>query len=910
MAEALPPEESNGTLASGDDVLVGICVTSETIAQQTSNDAETMLGFILANISTTAQSMRGLMHVQLDTLPQSFKFYTKQGWPVASIQEALIKIQHLINENGVIKIQPGFDRPRVGIITKDGTALGFVFVSSLTLMVSDLRRAVASQLGGRSWSCTTDIIFLDRNQWPICPSQESSLSVLDIISGASVYVFGAGADRREEVVEPMEEIDSSDSPPQKVLKPTPTRVHSHSHQPSTSSLTVVNHSASKSPSLPRTQPNSPVPFENEQLAKEVVISYVRAEATQCALDLKEGLEEEGFSVYLDVHEIRCGTDWQDSLNFAVSNCEVFLPLLTPAYGQTQWTNREIKLADVLGKFIVPVNFLDTWPPGCLAIQFATTQFIAWKRPDLSNVKSKKPLSDNSAFGKMAKYSSETRTTKILMSSFHGKVISGQSGNGEKTYSWDMTDIQYVSGEVAERFKDLRDKQTENGLTRRATMLKSYGSVLPNSASRSSFVTMESREGKPLVVIGVHPKQAYFADEIKKLFEGEGYEVWCTTELMEFSDFSATQGSSQSSDSTIPVICTQDMSAESRSKVMFQQRVDESGIVLFVLSKAFAESKTCKQQVFYCEHRKRVVPLNYEHFEMPGWMSMLIGTSTFEDVQRTGYKDSLLSRVKKAFDPKEFEAEATKEAEFDNHVHDLKCSLPLKKCVYISGGTRFFYDKSEQICRAIGKSLAKIDYIGLATGGFFGVGKLVSRSFYDTRIQLKKPANTWHILPIKDYEDRSKQGSQNEDKTFRSVNFGETLFHGESVRDRENIVSQVFDICILIEGGPGAAHEAEQFAWSEHVVIPVKCTGGAAGGKFNVPEKIFKVPDGVSSDDWELLGDKNAGIDEIGDAVARIVVALQKKKESTNTSVLQASRKASFCKMKAISVDDEIRPSLD
>jgi len=41
------------------------------------------------------------------------------------------------------------------------------------------------------------------------------------------------------------------------------------------------------------------------------------------------------------------------------------------------------------------------------------------------------------------------------------------------------------------------------------------------------------------------------------------------------------------------------------------------------------------------------------------------------------------------------------------------------------------------------------------------------------------------------------------------------------------------------GGPGAAHEAEQFAWNDHVVIPVQVTGGAAVGKFKVPGKIFE-----------------------------------------------------------------------
>jgi len=43
----------------------------------------------------------------------------------------------------------------------------------------------------------------------------------------------------------------------------------------------------------------------------------------------------------DVHEIKFGADWQDALNVAVSNCEVFVPLVTPHYGETLWTNREV-----------------------------------------------------------------------------------------------------------------------------------------------------------------------------------------------------------------------------------------------------------------------------------------------------------------------------------------------------------------------------------------------------------------------------------------------------------------------------------------------------------------------------------------------------------------------------------------
>jgi len=40
----------------------------------------------------------------------------------------------------------------------------------------------------------------------------------------------------------------------------------------------------------------------------------------------------------------------------------------------------VKLADILLKTILPVSFLDYWPPRCLAIQFCTTQYIPCKPP--------------------------------------------------------------------------------------------------------------------------------------------------------------------------------------------------------------------------------------------------------------------------------------------------------------------------------------------------------------------------------------------------------------------------------------------------------------------------------------------------------------------------------------------------
>jgi len=94
--------------------------------------------------------------------------------------------------------------------------------------------------------------------------------------------------------------------------------------------------------------------------KPILISYVRAEAEQHARQLKSELNDLGCNVFLDVDEIEGGHDWQDALNNAVLNCDLFVPLITPQYGYTQWTNREVKLADIKQKQIIPISFLDSW----------------------------------------------------------------------------------------------------------------------------------------------------------------------------------------------------------------------------------------------------------------------------------------------------------------------------------------------------------------------------------------------------------------------------------------------------------------------------------------------------------------------------------------------------------------------
>ncbi|XP_071793032.1 uncharacterized protein [Asterias amurensis] len=804
---------------------------------------DSALGFILLDVDKMAVlEMREAMQKQVEAMPASFRFLTKQGWPVTSTQESMIKVKHLINDDGVVRIQPDYAEPRVGVSTEKGKPLGFVFVSTLSLPISQLREAILAQLGGSHQLPSGEWVFVDRNFWPICSQQEEAMKVIDILSGACVRlhfldsygseteVDGKGGDRSLTVNTPLN----------RCLPSSPSNINKGAV------MLALSHGTYH-------RPLSPIPHGDSFLtnksishqAKQILISYVRAEASQYALDLKKALEELKFSVYLDVHEIFSGTDWQDSLNYAVTDCEVFVPLVTPRYGQTQWTNRELKLADILNKYIVPVSFVETWPPCCLAIQFATTQFINWRQGKLDREKIFRLMADKC----------------------------------EVSYSWSESDVSAVSKDIGKRclthagrkFQELKEGD-------KSPILRSYPSALPPGLPTNMTVVTESREGAPMVVISVHPKQQQFGNILKKLFEAQGYEVWCTTELDDMSNCSQTNMTED--DSTLPVeeldfLDSGDNPNPTNPIAILQKKAAEAGVIVFILSKAFADSDTCKEQVYYCEQRKRVIPLKFEEFEMPGWMSMLIGTSQLEDVQRADYEASLLTRVKTALSPQDdYTADADKETQLQSCISTLCTKLPGSNCVYISGGTSFFYEKSKEICKEIGISLGRLDNVTLVTGGFVGVGETVAKSFFDERQRLNRREDVWHILPVRDEQDRSRQARQNKDKSFKPVSFGETVFIGDSVRQRETIVSRVFDICILIEGGPGAAHEAEQFTWSDHTVIPIKCTEGAAGGKFNVPQKIFECPPGVLRDDWNQLADKNGSPAAIGAAVARIITALQ------------------------------------
>jgi hypothetical protein len=263
---------------------------------------------------------------------------------------------------------------------------------------------------------------MDRNGWPLSHEQELSMSGWDLIRNDCIRItaiqcvvrrfdtddelsydhklnlrnastitladdlpVNTGDDCVDDLVDNSYAISSSNNPnalPGQLMHRLPSTLTTASSFASNTSFNMassVGYAHNCACTFETTNDETFVSSSGMQAAhKPILISYVRKEAEQHARRLKSKLIKLGLEVFLDVDEITVGNDWQDSLNNAVANCEIFVPLITPNYGLTLWTNREIKFADMKKKIIVPINFLSTWPPECLAIQFATTQFLPWK----------------------------------------------------------------------------------------------------------------------------------------------------------------------------------------------------------------------------------------------------------------------------------------------------------------------------------------------------------------------------------------------------------------------------------------------------------------------------------------------------------------------------------------------------
>lgn len=105
---------------------------------------------------------------------------------------------------------------------------------------------------------------------------------------------------------------------------------------------------------------------NEKMAKssrkEIFLSYGReVEVIQFVCKLKQDLESNGFSVWLDTVDIPAGSDWHNAIGAGLNQCKAIIPIITKKYVASRYCMNEVSFWKQLFWIPWPRNFLEYHP---------------------------------------------------------------------------------------------------------------------------------------------------------------------------------------------------------------------------------------------------------------------------------------------------------------------------------------------------------------------------------------------------------------------------------------------------------------------------------------------------------------------------------------------------------------------
>lgn len=72
-------------------------------------------------------------------------------------------------------------------------------------------------------------------------------------------------------------------------------------------------------------------------------------------NIKQQLEYWGIGVFLAHEDIRPSRRWQDEIIASLKRCQIFMPLLTKNFTQSEWTDQESGMAIAYSKIIIPLS---------------------------------------------------------------------------------------------------------------------------------------------------------------------------------------------------------------------------------------------------------------------------------------------------------------------------------------------------------------------------------------------------------------------------------------------------------------------------------------------------------------------------------------------------------------------------
>jgi hypothetical protein len=102
---------------------------------------------------------------------------------------------------------------------------------------------------------------------------------------------------------------------------------------------------------------------------KVFISYSRADAKETANSIHSYLTEYGHhEVFIDTSNIPYGGDWNEIIQKEISNCDIFVIIVTPSALYRSEVEKEVELAKNLKKKIIP----------CIAKDYVDENEIKWE----------------------------------------------------------------------------------------------------------------------------------------------------------------------------------------------------------------------------------------------------------------------------------------------------------------------------------------------------------------------------------------------------------------------------------------------------------------------------------------------------------------------------------------------------
>jgi hypothetical protein len=89
------------------------------------------------------------------------------------------------------------------------------------------------------------------------------------------------------------------------------------------------------------------------------ISYARADGQDIATELEHRLLLQEHQVFLDIHGIPGGAQWEIELIKGIKQCQIMLILVTKASTKSEYVRKEFEEARKRGKRIVPIQVNNT-----------------------------------------------------------------------------------------------------------------------------------------------------------------------------------------------------------------------------------------------------------------------------------------------------------------------------------------------------------------------------------------------------------------------------------------------------------------------------------------------------------------------------------------------------------------------